>query len=112
MSTPLNNEQHAPGVIRGAKRLQRAFYKRMRGPWENVVTPWQFLSGAERAEFLHMAALFHAAEYFYDGNVNDVITNVALELRPKAPITCSPAQLAEYVAARYAEYNDPYLDKD
>ena len=103
---------YSPEVIQGAKRLHKSFYKRNLGPWENVVTPWQFLTDAERGEFLHMAALFHAAEYVHDGNVDAVIAEVARELRPKVSSTCEPYRLTAYVAARYAEYTDNYQDKD
>jgi hypothetical protein len=106
-----NTNHYAPEVVRGAKRLQRAFYKRRLGPWEGVITPWQFLTDTERAEFLHVAALFHAAEYVHDGNLDAVIAEVARELRPKAG-NCEPYKLTAYVAARHAEYTNPALDKD
>jgi hypothetical protein len=107
-----NATEYAPEVVRGAKRLQRAFYKRKLGPWSNVVTPWRFLTDAERAEFLRVAALFHAADYLHDGNADAVVAEVARELRPKVPDDYPADKLTAYVTARYAEYTNPYLDKD
>ena len=103
---------YAPEVTRGAKRLHRAFYQRHLGPWENAITPWQCLTDTERAEFLLMAALFHAAERAHDGDTAAVVAEVARELFPKLPDTYPADKLTAYVTARYAEYANPYLDKD
>lgn len=99
---------YAPEVVRGAKRLHHAFNKR-NWPWPGVVTRWELLADNERADFLHMAALFHAAEHAHDGDTDAVVAEVVRELRP----TVYPAdKLTALVTARYAEYTDPYLDKD
>lgn len=103
---------YAPEVTRGAKRLHRAFYQRHLGPWENAITPWQCLTDTERAEFLLMAALFHAAEYVHDNDHDKVVAEVARELSPNVPADYPADKLTAYVAARYAEYANPYLDKD
>lgn len=107
-----NEHDYAPEVVRGAKRLQRAFYKRKLGPWPGVVKRWELLTDSERAEFLRVAALFHDAERAHDGNADAVVAEVARELRPKVPDDYPADKLTAYVSARYAEYTNPYLDKD
>ena len=102
---------YAPEVIRGAKRLQRAYYKRRLGPWENVIPHWSFLTDSQRDEFLKMAALFYAAEYLHDGNADAVVADVANELRRDMP-NISADMVTAYVANRYANYTNPDLDKD
>lgn len=81
-SVPTSND-YAPEVTRGAKRLHRAFYKRKLGPWESVITPWQFLTDGQRGEFLRVAALFHAAEYVHGNDHDKVVAEVARELTPQ-----------------------------
>lgn len=110
-SVPTSNDYPAE-VTRGAKRLHRAFYKRKLGPWESVVTPWQFLTDGQRAEFLRVAALFHAAEYVHDNDHDKVVAEVARELSPNVPADYPADKLTAYVAARYAEYGNTYFDKD
>lgn len=110
-SVPTSNDYPAE-VTRGAKRLHRAFYKRKLGPWESVITPWQFLTDGQRAEFLRVAALFHAAEYVRDNDHDKVVAEVARELSPNVPADYPADKLTAYVAARYAEYGNTYLDKD
>ncbi len=105
-------DDYAPEVTRGAKRLHRAFYKRKLGPWESVITPWQFLTDGQRGEFLRVAALFHAAEYVHDGNRDKVVAEVARELTPDVPDDYPADKLTAYVADRYTEYGNAYLDKD
>lgn len=108
----MSNIDYAPEVIRGAKRLQRAFYKSKLGPWENVITPWEFLTEAERVEFLQVAALFHAAEYLHDGKAEAVVADVVREIRPEVSDKYPTDVLMAYVSDRYAEYTNPYLDED
>lgn len=108
----MSNTDYSPEVVRGAKRLHRAFYKRKRGPWEGVITPWEFLGEARQAEFLRLAAIFHAAEYVHDGDHDAVVAEVAREILPLVPDDYPNDKLIAYVAARYAEYSDKYLDKD
>ena len=110
-SVPTPNDYPAE-VTRGAKRLHRAFYKRKLGPWESVVTPWQFLTDGQRAEFLRVAALFHAAEYVHDNDHDKVVAEVARELSPNVTADYPADKLTAYVAARYAEYGNTYFDKD
>ena len=105
-------DDYAPEVTRGAKRLHRAFYMRKRGPWESVITPWQFLTDGQRAELLRLAALFHAAEYVHDNDHDKVVAEVARELTPDVPDDCPADKLKAYVAKRYAEYTNAHLDKD
>lgn len=108
----MSNTDYAPEVVRGAKRLHRAFYKRKRGPWEGVITPWEFLGETRQGEFLRLAAIFHAAEYVHDGDVDKVAAEVAREILPLVPDDYPNDKLIAYVAARYAEYSNKYLDKD
>ena len=112
MTSVPTSDDYAPEVTRGAKRLHRAFYMRKQGPWESVITPWQFLTDNQRAEFLHVAALFHAAEYVHDGNRDTIVAEVARELSPMVPDDYPADKLTAYVAKRYAEYTNAYLDKD
>lgn len=107
-----NEHDYAPEVTRGAKRLHRAFYKRKRGPWESVITPWQLLTDGQRGELLRVAALFHAAEYVHDNDHDKVVAEVARELTPDVPDDYPADKLTAYVADRYAEYGNAYLDKD
>lgn len=108
----MSNTDYAPEVVRGAKRLHRAFYKRKRGPWEGVITPWQFLTDTQRAEFLRLAAIFHAAEYVHDGDVGKVAAEAARELKGLKPKNTSVDEFTAYMARRYDEYCNKYLDKD
>ena len=108
----MSNTDYAPEVVRGAKRLHRAFYKRKRGPWEGVITPWEFLGEGRQAEFLRLAAIFHAAEYVHDGDADKVAAEAARELDGLKPQATSVSEFTAYMGRRYAEYNDKYLDKD
>lgn len=108
----MSNTDYAPEVVRGAKRLHRAFYKRKRGPWEGVITPWEFLGDTQRAEFIRLAAIFHAAEYVHDGDHDAVVAEAARELDGLRPQATSVDEFTAYMARRYAEYSDKYLDKD
>lgn len=108
----MSNTDYAPEVVRGAKRLHRAFYKRKRGPWEGVITPWEFLGETRQGEFLRLAAIFHAAEYVHDGDPDKVAAEAARELDGLKPQATSVDEFTAYMARRYAEYNDKYLDKD
>lgn len=108
----MSNTDYAPEVVRGAKRLHRGFYKRKRGPWEGVITPWEFLTDTQRAEFLRLAAIFHAAEYVHDGDVGKVAAEAARELKGLKPQATSVDEFTAYMARRYDEYCNKYLDKD
>lgn len=108
----MSSTDYAPEVVRGAKRLHRAFYKRKRGPWEGVITPWEFLGEARQAEFLRLAAIFHAAEYVHDGDADKVAAEAARELDGLKPQATSVGEFTDYMARRYDEYCNRYLDKD
>lgn len=108
----MSSTDYAPEVVRGAKRLHRAFYKRKRGPWEGVITPWEFLTDTQRGEFLHVAAIFHAAEYVHDGDPDKVAAEAARELDGLKPQATSVGKFTDYMARRYDEYCNRYLDKD
>lgn len=100
----MSAERYPAAVIAGAKRLHLAHELRRKGPWRNVLTPWQFLTDDHRGEYLKVADDIHAALYAAD---ND-------------PTGAAEALAAQYHAGRdgpevVAYWHDrltEYLEKD
>lgn len=102
-------KDYNPAVVIGAKRMQRAYYRRKNGPWQGVVTPWSMLTDLQRYEFLRVAAIFNAAHDVHDGDPALVADTAATELAHLSPAS-SHETMAAYMAKLYADYFNPQYD--
>lgn len=99
-----------PGVLRGAKRLQVAFYGRGLGPWGSALPKWGDLTDGEQAEFITLAQVFHDAEAHCGTDAGAVAQRAAEVLAHKRGGDVTARMFVDYMRRRYAEYHNHYLD--
>lgn len=99
-----------PCVLRGAKRLQVAFYGRSLGPWGSALPKWGDLTDMERAEFITLAQVFHDAEAHCGTDAEAVAQRATEVLAHKRGDGVTTRMFVDYMRQRYAECHNHYLD--
>ena len=104
-------EQTRPTILRGAKRLQVAYYKKRLGPWESAIPKWEDLTSEQRNEFIAVATALNEAESTHGADVESVVKEAAKAIQHLKPEHADMAQFERYLALRYAEYANHFLDR-